>query len=162
MLKTIISKILYYPGYAMLIIYGFPLNRKKFEIRKVIDKRRFPYYFLEVSNGNDHFLELRWEYFRDMHKKLFGKVRRHLDSRLRKGHLKKRTLMRKGACQRCGQCCRDLKCPFIVENNGKHGCFLYPCWPLNCKTYPITRKDIEDYDCPGFSFETRATLQPEG
>jgi len=159
MLKTIIAKMFYYPSRATLAIYGFPLNKKVFNTKMVVDKRRFPYAYIEVSNGNGHLIQLRLEYFLNMPGKLSGKVRRRLDGRLRKGYVKKRTLMRIGACQRCGQCCRDLKCPFIVEKNGVHDCFLHPYWPLNCKTYPITQKDIEDYDCPGFSFEPDGSFQ---
>ena len=84
-----------------------------------------------------------------------GKVRRFYQSHLRKGFVASQHAVRQGSCQRCGRCCNlGVPCPFLVElDEGGHGCSIYERRPLQCRTYPITRTDIEEADCPGFSFE---------
>ena len=84
-----------------------------------------------------------------------GKVRRFYQSLLRKGFVASQHARRKGSCQRCGRCCKlGVYCPSLVKlEDGGSGCSIYEHRPLQCRAYPITRADLEEADCPGFSFE---------
>jgi len=59
-----------------------------------------------------------------------------------------------GECSHCGNCCLDRSCVFLsYDGQGHSRCSIYGNWffrRLTCGGYPITREDIELYDCPSF------------
>lgn len=58
----------------------------------------------------------------------------------------------KWSCQRCGKCCRGVKCKKVIDNQCSH----YDSRPLVCKLFPISiiRGDrinfIKSSYCPGW------------
>lgn len=84
-----------------------------------------------------------------------GKFRRFFQSHFLKSFVKSQHNKRLGQCKRCGKCCKILyKCPFLVElKDGSTQCKVYKKRPLQCRTYPITEKDLKNAGCKGFLFD---------
>ena len=59
-----------------------------------------------------------------------------------------------GECSHCGQCCLDQTCVFLDhDEQGQSKCRIYGnafFGLLACAEYPMTKDDIELYDCPSF------------
>lgn len=59
-----------------------------------------------------------------------------------------------GSCVHCGRCCLYQSCMFLTyDEQGGSQCGIYGNWlfqRLTCGEYPISRHDIELYDCPSF------------
>jgi len=71
--------------------------------------------------------------------------------------LEERLKSRKGACTRCGKCCNQLGCIFLVRDEEAEAyiCSAYetPFWYYGtCGRYPLSQPDVDDHGCPGFSF----------
>ena len=68
-----------------------------------------------------------------------------------------------GECSHCGNCCLDRSCVFLsYDTNGHSRCGIYGNWffrRLTCGGYPITRDDIQIYDCPTFHAYPRDALR---
>lgn len=60
-----------------------------------------------------------------------------------------------GSCTHCGRCCIDGDCVFVAfDAHGQSSCRIYGgrVWKhLTCARYPIDRRDIVLYRCPGFT-----------
>lgn len=58
---------------------------------------------------------------------------------------------RRGACRRCGKCCKKTLpngCIFLKETPGKPAeCLIYPIRPPNCRKYPRTKEEQVYGDC---------------
>jgi len=67
-----------------------------------------------------------------------------------------------GECSHCGQCCLFETCVFLGhDEDGGSKCRIYGNWffrTLTCAEYPMTKDDIELYECP--SFRAKPILQP--
>jgi hypothetical protein len=65
-----------------------------------------------------------------------------------------------GDCSHCGQCCLYQQCVFLDQDaNGRSACRIYGNWFfgfLACAEYPMTKDDIELYECPSFQAVERA------
>ncbi len=65
--------------------------------------------------------------------------------------------IRQGACTRCAKCCKMLQCTYLAYDKGSK---QYYCQVFNskywifgsCGRFPLDQQDIDDYNCPGFSF----------
>lgn len=62
-----------------------------------------------------------------------------------------------GECTHCGQCCLFQTCVFLAQDEaGGSRCSIYGNWffrTLTCAEYPMTKDDIELYECPSFRAE---------
>ncbi len=65
-----------------------------------------------------------------------------------------------GECTHCGQCCLYRQCVFLDRTeDGRPSCRIYGNWFfgfLTCAEYPMTKDDIELYECPSFRAVPRA------
>ena len=65
-----------------------------------------------------------------------------------------------GECSHCGQCCLYQQCVFLDRSDeGRSNCRIYGNWLfafLACAEYPMTKDDIELYECPSFRAVPRA------
>lgn len=152
MMKSILSNIFFYPTYVSLILFGFLLNKVK--ARPVTEGFNVLRGYIEVSDGRGRAAHLNWKDFLVLRTNLKGRLRRYFTIRFRKGYIKSQVQKRKGECKRCGLCCCERMCPFVIENKGKWDCLLHPHKPLNCTVYPINQKDVKEYGCRGFTFES--------
>jgi hypothetical protein len=97
----------------------------------------------------------------------WGKLRRQVEGRLRKGYIVRRHAKRKGECVRCGACCMlGIACPSLkFDAGGLSACMKYgPGRNVACRIFPYTEADLRERDlilpgtpC-GYSFQ-RAPAQ---
>ena len=75
-----------------------------------------------------------------------GKIRRLINTNLRKQEMIAALALRRGECNRCGACCELLfKCPFLKKNaDGSTLCGIYENRPNSCRLFPIEKRDIEE------------------
>jgi hypothetical protein len=97
----------------------------------------------------------------------WGKVRRAFLIAFRKGRVQEKLDRRRGACSRCGACCKIMfKCPAYDDSDGNPKCLIYNDRPGVCSLFPLDEKDLRERDfvmpgtkC-GFYFEDGP--KPEG
>lgn len=69
-----------------------------------------------------------------------------------------------GECSHCGQCCLDQQCVFLDRSDdGRSSCRIYGNGFfdfLSCAEYPLTKDDIELYECPSFRAVPRTGPMP--
>jgi Fe-S-cluster containining protein len=86
---------------------------------------------------------------------LRGKVRRAVvGAFLSEGDRAALETARRGACDRCGACCKILfNCPFLAEDeSGKFSCSVYDHRPPSCRLFPMVPADLREVDRCGFTF----------
>ena len=96
----------------------------------------------------------RWQF-------LAGKLRRFYLGHFRKALVARRIEARRGECARCGACCQLLhRCLWAIEcEDGLAGCRIYEKRPINCRVFPLDRRDLAERDLVmperpcGYSFE---------
>lgn len=78
----------------------------------------------------------------------FGKIRRFYMHMFNRDYVRTHTVMRSGACNRCGECCKLLfKCKYLVTNDEGHTeCTRHNTRPGNCIIFPVDERDIRDRD----------------
>lgn len=93
----------------------------------------------------------------------WGKLRRAFLVKFRKGRVEEKLQRRKGACTRCGACCKILfNCPAYDDSDGSPKCLIYNDRPGVCGLFPLDEKDLRDRDIGspdrkcGFYFEDPA------
>jgi len=76
----------------------------------------------------------------------WGVVRRTLLHLFRSGRIQASHALRRGACRRCGACCRlVMTCPSVCEEQGMTACSRHKRMRLpNCVNFPIDRRDLSD------------------
>jgi len=97
----------------------------------------------------------------------WGKIRRAFLIAFRKGRVEEKLDRRRGACSRCGACCKIMfKCPAYDDSDGNPKCLIYNDRPGVCSLFPLDEKDLRERDfvmpgtkC-GFYFEDGP--KPEG
>ena len=90
----------------------------------------------------------------------WGKLRRAFLVTFRKGRVEEMLERRRGACARCGACCKLLlKCPAYDDSDGTPKCLVYNDRPGVCGLFPLDERDLRERDiimpdrkC-GFTFE---------
>jgi len=92
-----------------------------------------------------------------MFKQGMSKLRRYYLTKFRKEFVKQQMAKRKGACKRCGACCKILfKCPYLRYNSeGLAECTIYEKRFEQCDKFPIDNRDFENIpgtEC-GFYYE---------
>lgn len=75
-----------------------------------------------------------------------GKLRRFVNAHFRAQETRASLASRRGECNRCGACCEILfKCPFLRRHeNGTTSCGIYEDRPMQCRLFPIDRRDLEE------------------
>lgn len=77
----------------------------------------------------------------------WGKIRRAWLIAFRKKTVEQKLSLRRGACSRCGACCKILfKCPAYDESNGEPRCLIYNDRPGVCGLFPLDLKDLRERD----------------
>ena len=77
----------------------------------------------------------------------WGKVRRAFLVNFRKGRVVEKLDRRRGACTRCGACCKILfQCPAYDDADGNPKCLIYNDRPGVCSLFPLDEKDLRDRD----------------
>jgi len=77
----------------------------------------------------------------------WGKIRRAFLVAFRKGRVLEKLERRRGACTRCGACCKILfKCPAYDDADGNPKCLIYNDRPGVCGLFPLDEKDLRDRD----------------
>ena len=85
-------------------------------------------------------------------KLLWGMVRRYYLTHFRKGYVEKQKELRRGECQRCGECCKIVfDCPWLEDDNQ---CTVYEDRALQCRAFPIDERDLQDVPECAYSFAT--------
>ena len=151
MIRSILENVIFYPAYVSLILFGYLLNKVK--ARFVTDGGNILRGYMEVSDGQGRVVHLSWKDFLVLRTNWRGRLRRYFTIGFRKGYVEEQAQKRKGECKRCGLCCCERMCPFVIENKGRWDCLLHPHKPLNCTIFPINQKDVREYGCRGFTFE---------
>lgn len=90
----------------------------------------------------------------------WGKVRRTFLIKFRKKRVEEMLQRRRGACSRCGACCKLLfRCPAYDDTDGDPKCLVYNDRPGVCGLFPLDERDLRernvvmpDRSC-GFRFE---------
>lgn len=78
---------------------------------------------------------------------LWGKVRRAFLVAFRKDAVTDSLSRRRGACNRCGACCKLLfNCPAYDDSNGDPKCLIYNDRPGVCGLFPLDGRDLRDRD----------------
>lgn len=97
----------------------------------------------------------------------WGKLRRAFLITFRRGRVVEKLDRRRGACTRCGACCKILfQCPAYDDADGNPKCLIYNDRPGVCSLFPLDEKDLRDRDIVmsgrrcGFYFEDGP--RPEG
>ena len=76
-----------------------------------------------------------------------GKIRRACLIAFRKKKVEEQLERRRGACSRCGACCKILfKCPAYDDSNGEPKCLIYNDRPGVCGLFPLDEKDLRERD----------------
>src|SRR5688572_2143004 len=96
-----------------------------------------------------------------------GKIRRALLVNLRHKRVEEKLERRRGACSRCGACCKLLfNCPAYDDSDGSPKCLVYNDRPGVCGLFPMDEKDLRERDiimpdkkC-GFWFEVAPKAGP--
>jgi hypothetical protein len=90
----------------------------------------------------------------------WGKVRRAFLIAFRKKRVVEKLDRRRGACSRCGACCKIMfKCPAYDDADGNPKCLIYNDRPGVCSLFPLDEKDLRERDLVmpdtkcGFYFE---------
>ena len=75
-----------------------------------------------------------------------GKLRRFVRIRFKKEEVVEALSLRRGDCNRCGECCEILfKCPFLKKHgDGTTTCGIYEDRPTQCRLFPIDRRDLDE------------------
>lgn len=77
----------------------------------------------------------------------WGKIRRAFLIGFRKGRVAEKLDRRRGACSRCGACCKIVfRCPAYDDSNGEPRCLIYNDRPGVCGLFPLDEKDLRDRD----------------
>ena len=77
----------------------------------------------------------------------WGKIRRTFLVTFRKGRVVEKLDRRRGACSRCGACCKIMfKCPAYDDSDGNPKCLIYNDRPGVCSLFPLDEKDLRDRD----------------
>jgi hypothetical protein len=75
----------------------------------------------------------------------WGKIRRAFLIAFRKKRVVAKLDRRRGACSRCGACCKIMfKCPAYDETDGNPKCLIYNDRPGVCSLFPLDEKDLRD------------------
>jgi len=79
---------------------------------------------------------------------VWGKIRRAYLGVFRGGYLEAQEKLRQGECIRCGTCCKLLYvCPHLEElADGTSRCKIHENRPINCRIFPVNRRDLQDRD----------------
>jgi hypothetical protein len=98
----------------------------------------------------------------------WGKIRRSLLIAFRKGKVEKMLERRRGACSRCGACCKLLfNCPAYDDSDGSPKCLVYNDRPGVCGLFPLDERDLRERDfvspdrACGFRFEDAPAAEPQ-
>ncbi len=98
--------------------------------------------------------------FRQAAAMCWGKLRRAFLIAFRKGRVEEKLRRRRGACHRCGACCKILfDCPAYDDSDGNPKCLIYNDRPGVCGLFPLDEKDLIERDIMmpekpcGFTFE---------
>ncbi|MDQ1524260.1 MAG: uncharacterized protein QOE47_2184 [Pyrinomonadaceae bacterium] len=75
-----------------------------------------------------------------------GKLRRFVRIRFKKDEVIEALSLRRGDCNRCGDCCEILfKCPFLKKHgDGTTTCGIYEDRPSQCRLFPIDSRDLAE------------------
>lgn len=77
----------------------------------------------------------------------WGKIRRAFLVSFRKGRVVEKLDRRRGACTRCGACCKIMfQCPAYDDADGNPKCLIYNDRPGVCSLFPLDEKDLRDRD----------------
>lgn len=77
----------------------------------------------------------------------WGKVRRAFLIAFRKQRVVEKLDRRRGACSRCGACCKIMfKCPAYDDSDGNPKCLIYNDRPGVCSLFPLDEKDLRERD----------------
>lgn len=77
----------------------------------------------------------------------WGKLRRAFLVSFRKKRVEEKLDRRRGACSRCGACCKIMfKCPAYDDSDGSPKCLIYNDRPGVCSLFPLDEKDLRDRD----------------
>jgi hypothetical protein len=77
----------------------------------------------------------------------WGKLRRSFLVSFRKRRVVEKLDRRRGACSRCGACCKIMfKCPAYDDADGSPKCLIYNDRPGVCSLFPLDEKDLRDRD----------------
>src|SRR5262245_7778356 len=97
----------------------------------------------------------------------WGKVRRAFLIAFRKKRVIEKLDRRRGACSRCGACCKIMfKCPAYDDSDGNPKCLIYNDRPGVCSLFPLDEKDLRERNAVmpgtkcGFYFDDAP--KPEG
>jgi len=89
-----------------------------------------------------------------------GKLRRALLIAFNKKEVQAKLDRRRGACSRCGACCKIMfKCPAYDDADGNPKCLIYNDRPGVCSLFPLDEQDLRERDIVmpgtkcGFYFE---------
>ena len=75
----------------------------------------------------------------------WGKVRRAFLIQFRKKRVEEKLDRRRGACTRCGACCKIMfKCPAYDDTDGNPKCLIYNDRPGVCSLFPLDEKDLRE------------------
>lgn len=83
--------------------------------------------------------------FREKGIQAWGKIRRFLYVSFARGEVRRKLDLRRGACTRCGACCKLLfRCPAYDETGGQPKCLIYNDRPGVCGLFPLDEADLRD------------------
>jgi len=78
---------------------------------------------------------------------IWGKLRRAWLIAFRKKKVEEKLALRRGACSRCGACCKILfRCPAYDDSNGEPKCLIYNDRPGVCGLFPLDPADLRERD----------------
>lgn len=78
---------------------------------------------------------------------VWGKIRRAWLIAFRKDRVKEKLALRRGACSRCGACCKILfNCPAYDDSDGNPKCLIYNDRPGVCGLFPLDPADLRERD----------------
>lgn len=76
---------------------------------------------------------------------IVGKVRRAWLIAFRKKKVEEKLSLRRGACTRCGACCKILfNCPAYDDSDGNPKCLIYNDRPGVCGLFPLDPADLRE------------------
>ena len=76
-----------------------------------------------------------------------GKIRRAFLIGFRKKRVLEKLDRRRGACSRCGACCKIVfRCPAYDDADGDPKCLIYNDRPGVCGLFPLDEKDLAERD----------------
>lgn len=85
--------------------------------------------------------------FREYARMGWGKIRRSFLVTFRRGRVIEKLDRRRGACTRCGACCKIMfQCPAYDDADGNPKCLIYNDRPGVCSLFPLDEKDLRDRD----------------